>query len=93
VATGARAIDLGNHESGNDPGERDITLGLPELLTVSEVAALVRVSKMTIYRMIQKGDLPAISVGKSYRVPLTAVRRLTQSRGVPRDTRDEQEGS
>jgi len=86
-------MNLGNDESGGDPGERDMTLGLPELLTVSEVAALVRVSKMTIYRMIQKGDLPAISVGKSYRVPLAAVRRLTQSRGLPRQTRHEQEGS
>lgn len=84
---------MGNDKSGADPGDRDITLGLPELLTVSEVAALVRVSKMTIYRMIQKGDLPAITVGKSYRVPLAAVRRLTQSRGLPRDTRDEQGGS
>jgi excisionase family DNA binding protein len=84
---------VGNDKSGADPGDRDITLGLPELLTVSEVAALVRVSKMTIYRMIQKGDLPAITVGKSYRVPLAAVRRLTQSRGVPRDRHDEQEGS
>jgi excisionase family DNA binding protein len=86
-------MDLGKNESGDNPGDRDITLGMPELLTVSEVAALVRVSKMTIYRMIQKGDLPAISVGKSYRVPLAAVRRLTQSRGVQRDTHDEQEGS
>lgn len=84
---------MGNDKSGADPGDRDITLGLPELLTVSEVAALVRVSKMTIYRMIQKGDLPAITVGKSYRVPLAAVRRLTQSRGLPRDTRDEQGAS
>jgi excisionase family DNA binding protein len=84
---------VGNDKSGADPGDRDITLGLPELLTVSEVAALVRVSKMTIYRMIQKGELPAITVGKSYRVPLAAVRRLTQSRGVPRDTHDEQGGS
>jgi excisionase family DNA binding protein len=84
---------VGNDKSGADPGDRDITLGLPELLTVSEVAALVRVSKMTIYRMIQKGDLPAITVGKSYRVPRAAVRCLTQSRGLPRDTRDEQRGS
>jgi len=84
---------VGNDKSGGDTGDRDITAGLPELLTVSEVAALVRVSKMTIYRMIKKGDLPAITVGKSYRVPLAAVRRLTQSRGVPRDRHDEQEGS
>ena len=36
--------------------------------TVAEVADLVRVSNMTVYRLIQQGDLPAIRVGRSYRI-------------------------
>ena len=28
---------------------------------------------MTVYRMVHSGDLPAIRVGKSYRVPASAV--------------------
>lgn len=36
--------------------------------TVSEVAALLRVSRMTVYRLIKQGDLPAIRVGRGYRV-------------------------
>lgn len=37
-------------------------------LTVGEVAELLRVSNMTVYRLISAGDLPAVRVGKSYRV-------------------------
>lgn len=37
-------------------------------LTVSEVAALLRVSNMTVYRLITAGDLAAVRVGKSYRL-------------------------
>ena len=48
---------------------------VPEVrfLTVAEVADLMRVSKMTVYRMVHAGDLPAIRFGRSYRVPETAV--------------------
>lgn len=42
-------------------------------LTVAEVAAIMRVSKMTVYRLVHAGDLPAIKVGRSYRVPEAAV--------------------
>lgn len=38
------------------------------LLTVAEVAKHIRVSNMTVYRLIKQGDLPAVRVGKSYRV-------------------------
>ena len=37
-------------------------------LTVAEVAALLRVSNMTVYRLINAGDLAAVRVGKSYRL-------------------------
>ena len=42
-------------------------------LTVAEVAELMRVSKMTGYRMVHAGELPAIRFGRSYRVPESAV--------------------
>jgi excisionase family DNA binding protein len=49
--------------------------GLHEVrfLTVAEVAAVMRVSKMTVYRMVHAGDLPAVRVGRSFRVPEKAV--------------------
>ena len=42
-------------------------------LTVAEVAALMRVSKMTVYRLVHAGELPAVRFGRSYRVPESAV--------------------
>jgi excisionase family DNA binding protein len=42
--------------------------GDDQLWTVAEVAAHMRVSNMTIYRLIKSGDLPAIRVGKNYRI-------------------------
>ena len=44
-----------------------------KLLTVAEVAELMRVSKMTVYRLVHGGDLPAVRVGRSFRVPEHAV--------------------
>ncbi|HEX9529817.1 MAG TPA: helix-turn-helix domain-containing protein [Acidimicrobiales bacterium] len=40
----------------------------PRFLTVGEVADLLRVSNMTVYRLINAGELPAVRVGKSYRL-------------------------
>ncbi len=42
-------------------------------LTVAEVAAAMRVSKMTVYRLVHSGELPAARVGRSFRVPEEAV--------------------
>lgn len=38
------------------------------LLTAAEVAEQLRVSTMTIYRLIRRGELPAVRVGRNYRV-------------------------
>jgi excisionase family DNA binding protein len=43
-------------------------------LTVAEVAAIMRVSKMTVYRLVHGGELAAVRVGRSFRVPEPAVR-------------------
>lgn len=37
-------------------------------VTVAEVAKLLRVSNMTVYRLVQAGQLPAVRVGRSYRI-------------------------
>ena len=33
----------------------------------------MRVSKMTVYRMVHGGEMPAVRVGRSFRVPEKAV--------------------
>lgn len=42
-------------------------------LTVAEVADMMRVSTMTVYRLVKSGELPAVRFGRSYRIPETAV--------------------
>lgn len=37
-------------------------------VTVAEVAGRLRVSNMTVYRLIQSGQLAAVRIGKSYRI-------------------------
>ena len=51
----------------------DRPLGEVKFLTVAEVAAAMRVSKMTVYRLVHNGELPAVRVGRSFRVPEQAV--------------------
>src|SRR6478609_3456930 len=56
-----------------EPNPRDPTLAEMRFLTVAEVAALMRVSRMTVYRLVHSGELPAVRVGRSFRVPERAV--------------------
>ena len=52
------------------------------LLTVSEVADLMRVSNMTVYRLIKSGQLKALRVGKNYRIRESEVDRYLSDRSV-----------
>jgi excisionase family DNA binding protein len=49
-----------------------------KFLTVAEVAEIMRVSKMTVYRLVHSGELPAIRFGRSFRVPESAVAEALQ---------------
>ena len=48
-------------------------------LPVAEVASIMRVSKMTVYRLVHGGELPAVRVGRSFRVPEDAVHAYLSS--------------
>ena len=67
--------------------------GRPRYLTVEEVAGVMRVSKMTVYRLLHSGELPGVRVGRSFRVPQDALEAyLRSSATVPlpeTETRDE----
>ena len=52
------------------------------LLTVGEVADAVRVSNMTVYRLIKSGNLAAIRVGKNYRIRESDVDLYLSDRAV-----------
>lgn len=80
--------------SMNGPSARDSAGGKPareaakaepqpvtktQFLTVAEVASLMRVSKMTVYRLVHNGELPAVRVGRSFRVHAKAVHDLLET--------------
>ncbi|MEI7715179.1 MAG: cell division/environmental response transcriptional regulator [Mycobacterium sp.] len=50
-----------------------------QFLTVAEVAALMRVSKMTVYRLVHNGELPAVRLGRSFRVHAKAVHDMLET--------------
>ena len=70
-------------------------------LTIAEVAAAMRVSKMTVYRLVKSHAIAAVRVGRSFRVPEEAVndyiRRVTepatqdQDKGQDQDQGDEKD--
>lgn len=68
-------------------------LGGDRLWTVAEVAEHMRVSKMTVYRLIKAGDLPALRVGKNYRIRgRDLAEYLDASRTQPERRADESQG-
>jgi excisionase family DNA binding protein len=73
------------HESGAPEGKqvagsRAFVTG--RLFTVAEVAAAMRVSNMTVYRLIRSGELPALRVGKGYRIFEADLERFLEGRSV-----------
>lgn len=59
------------HTAGQAPN--DPQLSEMRFFTVAEVAEVMRVSRMTVYRLVHSGELPAVRVGRSFRVPQRAV--------------------
>lgn len=48
------------------------------MMNVREVAQLLRVSKMTVYRLCERGELGSVRVGRSIRIPRAAVGRYVR---------------
>jgi len=75
----------GGGETTRPPrGDRTKPLMRPSdvtFLTVAEVARELRVSKMTIYRLIHGKELRAIQVGRSFRVPGRALTEYLEDLG------------
>jgi excisionase family DNA binding protein len=61
-------------------GARTFSTG--RLFTVAEVAEVMRVSNMTVYRLIKSGELPAVRVGKGYRIFEADLEGFLSSRSV-----------
>lgn len=67
----------------DEPVDDEGQLQEPNLfMTVDEVASLFRVSTMTVYRLIRSGDLGAVRVGRSYRLPAKDVNQYLADQTV-----------
>jgi excisionase family DNA binding protein len=44
-----------------------------DILTIPEVADYLKLSESKIYKMVQKGDIPSLKIGKSVRLRRTDV--------------------
>lgn len=60
-----------------------------KVLTVDEVASLLRLNRVTIYRMAKSGSIPAVKVGKVWRFPEPAIEswlseKIIGTKGVKR---------
>jgi excisionase family DNA binding protein len=63
--------------SGDEPSTPDV----PHLLlTIQEVAAILRCGRTCVYDLIGRGELPAIKVGRLTRIPASALRDLVTRR-------------
>ncbi len=64
----------------DDPGSPLSPQVLGRFFTVAEVARQLRVSNMTVYRLIKGGQLPAVRVGRGYRIRDEDVRKYLNER-------------
>ncbi|MFM9033867.1 MAG: helix-turn-helix domain-containing protein [Mycobacterium sp.] len=76
---GPSGRDSTGGKSARDAGPMEGQPVRTQFLTVAEVAALMRVSKMTVYRLVHNGELPAVRVGRSFRVHAKAVHDLLET--------------
>ena len=54
-------------------------MGINELFTVKEAAELLKTSRVQIRKMIQNGELPAVKVGREYRIPLVCLKEYVEA--------------
>jgi excisionase family DNA binding protein len=71
--TGAemRISEMNDESASTEPGgvtPLASNLQAGKFLTVAEVAAILRLSKMSVYRLIHSGQLEAVQFGRSFRV-------------------------
>lgn len=57
---------------------------MEKMLTVAEVAEILRVSERTVYNLLEAEDLRGVRVGRSWRIPKEALAELTRVGGTDR---------
>jgi excisionase family DNA binding protein len=52
------------------------------IMTIDEVASFLKLSKITIYKLVKKGDIPAFRVGNSWRFQRDKIETMVATRGI-----------
>ena len=55
------------------PERQPGALGMSGVFTVAEAAELLKTSRQQIRKMIQLGELPAVKVGREWRIPVSGI--------------------
>jgi excisionase family DNA binding protein len=62
---------------------------LPEVLTAREAAAILRVGRNQLYQAVSRGELGAVRIGRSIRIPKQALLDLLATASPPPASGDE----
>jgi excisionase family DNA binding protein len=62
---------------------------LPEVLTAREAAAILRIGRNQLYQAVARGELGAVRIGRSIRIPKQALLDLLTSANPPTVSGDE----
>mgnify|MGYP002869731295 CR=1 FL=1 len=77
-------VEIETYCAPSQRGDTSVASQFPhDLLTAREVAEVMRVSTMTVYRLIKAGELGAIRVGKHLRIRQSDVVAYLDARVVP----------
>jgi excisionase family DNA binding protein len=64
-------------------GAKEVSVSAPEFYTVAQLARLLQLTEMTIYRMVHRGELPCYSIGRVKRFRQGDVEAFLKSCRVP----------
>jgi excisionase family DNA binding protein len=53
------------------------------VLTIGEVAEMLRIHPTTVYRLLKRGDIPGFKIGGNWRVSVNALDRWMSEMGLP----------
>ncbi len=62
------------------------TLEFVQFLSIAAVAAILGVSRPTVYKIVRRGEIPAIRVGDIVRIPETGLEGYLRSQGLDLET-------
>ena len=66
---------------------RSVFKGYPEVLNVKQVSTVLGISAKTVYKLIRKGALSSMKVGREFRVPKVVIMKYVKVFGLSDPTR------